>query len=358
MQAAQGLVPTLELLNQIVRFVSMALAQRNKKILLTIVEEYLATGDTVSSAKVCELGVKVSSATIRNTMKKLEAEGYLVQPHTSAGRVPTVLGLRVYVDEVRLSDVEDAFRFSPRTGTSPLEQATAFLSQQSRLAGIALGPLMQTAILRKVHLIPLTANRILIVAVTTEGDVFEKAIYLEPEISPVELENIQQLINSCLGDRSVPELHAEMRLRLRKSRSEYRKKLVRAAEITENISTNTGAELLIDGSMNLLKVTELSEDLDRMRSILDTLNERERVVEILEALEHSANPTVFMGAEIEDIGEGLSLVACGFKRQDDSIGIVGVLGPSRMNYPRLIPLVDHTARVVSESKELKLINTE
>ena len=345
---------SIEYLSGIANLLGMPLPERDKTILLTIVAEYLATGERVSSARVRQLGVEVSSATIRNTMKRLEAEGFLTQPHTSAGRVPTVFGLRVYVDEVRFSEIDTAFLVNPEEGTSPLAQATAFLSQQSQFAAIALGPILKSAILRRVHLIQLTEKRILIVAVTLEGDVFEKQAYLETPIRALELDAAEKIINSCLGDRSVPELQREMRKRLRKARSEYRKRLLRATEIAETISVGRGSELLVDGSINLLGVEELSDDLDKIRSLLDTLSERERVVEILQALEHPSQPTVFMGAEIEDLGEGLSLVACGFQRKDASLGIVGVLGPSRMNYPRLIPLVDHTARVISGSKESTL----
>lgn len=330
------------------------LTNRETTVLTAIVEVFLESGEPVSSAMVLETTkIDVSSATIRNTMKKLEDRGFLQKPHHSAGRVPSPAGIRLFVDAVKSEEsIDSSFNLESETMRGAVAEAAELLSNRTQLAGLAVGPSFERSKVREITLVPLSERRILVVVVSEASEAFERVIHLDVAIDRDRLGQIQTLLNASCDGKTISELRRDMRRALREARDAYRKLAETAVTIADQLAEHDHPEVMVEHTSNLLGFDELTGDVERFRTLMIALEEREQLVEILDALHFSTHSTVYIGPELGGaFGDDLSLVVCNYFNDDEPAGLIGVLGPVRMDYARLIPLVDQAARMISKNKE-------
>lgn len=332
------------------------LTSREKSILVYVIRSFLEDGEPVSSGAVARSGVvDVSSATIRNSMAELEHKGLLAQPHTSAGRVPTLPALRFFVDAVASFYDIDAevdpglMRLRDRPPSEVARLAGSMLSEMTQLAGIVLGPRLERVRLRDVRIVALRPEKLLAVVVTEDGRALERIVVLDEPVDALILARAQNYLSEFVKGLTLHELRERIRSELAEAQSTYRDfvrtALAVSARVAEDDSTT---EVHVEGRLNLLEHQDVSNDAERVRELLRALDDRENLVRILDALCDSRRPVTLIGPEVGgSLGDGFSLVLCGYYRGLEQAGLVGVLGPVRMNYARMIPLVDRTARMLS-----------
>ena len=338
----------------------MELTEREQKVLFHVIDEFIRHGEPVASGTIARKdAIDVSSATVRNVMGALEETGFLVQPHTSAGRVPTALGMRRYVDllarhgvvaddaELQIaSDMEEPPYENPR---NVARWATGTLADLSELAALVLGPDPATRRVRDVRLVSLGPRRVLSLFVEDDGTTVEHVTTFETPVHPAELVPMQNYLTELGRGRTLSDLRGRVRAELTEARGQYQRFMTNALAVAHDVGLNQRSDLHVEGAFRFV---ELAGDLERVSAILRALEEKERVIQILDHVCESRRPVAIIGPESGwDLAEELSFVICGYYRGGDRAGVVGVLGPMRMDYARVIPLVDHVARVLSTEFE-------
>jgi heat-inducible transcriptional repressor len=332
---------------------------RSRRVLAALVREYIASGEPVASALlVSAAGLGVSSATVRNILARLETEGFLVQPHTSAGRVPTDLGYRFYVDLLletkrsqRTANVVEA-RLRRDTGgfhaDTVLSQVSHVLSQASHHLGFAIRPAHESAVFERVEFIPLSSLRVLVVIVARGGHVLQKVIELSEVLDADDLRQAANYLNSEFSGLPLYRAREAVLERLNEERLLYDALMARALRL----ATSTFADLSDEGELYIEGTASLVADadgltLDTLKALLQMIEEKQRLVRLLNEYIDGPGLTVVIGAEHPDPSlRSFSLVASTY---DDgtATGTVGVIGPTRMRYSRAIAVVDGAAQAVT-----------
>ena len=340
---------------------------RSREVFRKIVDAYVATGEPVGSRTLSrQLEEQLSPATIRNIMADLEDAGLLMAPHTSAGRLPTDAGLRLYVDGLlevgaitaaeRLS-IESQLAGSGRSVEAVLGDASNALSGLSRCAGLVMAPTVERPF-KHVEFVPLATGRALVVVVTDNGMVENRVIEIPIGMSPSTLIEAGNYLTARLSGRNFAEAHL-MVLR------EIEERTTQLDALAENLVTSglatwagdrerDGGFLLVRGQANLLDdITSLVE-LERVRALFETIETKKSLLRLLELSQAARGVQIFIGRENELFGlSGCSMVVAPYRTTEPDrngpgvVGAIGVIGPTRMNYSRIIPMVDYTARVVS-----------
>lgn len=330
------------------------LGERDAQIFRAIVEDYIRSGEPVGSQSVaprCE----VSPATVRNVMADLEAQGLLEKPHTSAGRRPTDAGYRYYVDSlltVREPGLDERRLIEVGCGESPavegcLQEASRLLHALSRHAGVVATPRAAPGRLQQIDLLRLSDGQILAVVVTGEGLVLNKLLAVDFPVAAQELQRATRTLNALLQEGTVDEIRSKLVRELREQRDQYERLLARALAVVESVVAEAAPqELLMSGQASLLGTPDL--DLAAIRSLFEALEEKEHILKFLDQAAKAAALQIFIGSESE-LGQdaGIALVTSPYGVPGRVLGAVGVIGPTRMDYARVIPLVDFTARTVS-----------
>ncbi len=332
------------------------LDERHREVLTAVILEYLERGEPVGSRAVARRhGLGLSPATIRNAMADLEELGYLSQPHTSAGRVPTDLAFRFYVDwglgDLRLPEGEAArLRENyarPQGGSEQLMEQTSFhLSAFSRMTGVLLAPPLKQTPLARINLILLSDDRVLAVVVTDAGWVTTRSLTVD---APVTEEDLREWSRQ-LTRRFVGKTFREILDQVSAPPDPLDPLRARAGAIVDQVfSLLRDRRLYVGGAPNILEHREFW-DLQAMRMLLRALEEKGRLIDLLSTLADERGVQVMIGREnpVEEMQE-CSLVTARYTYHDRVLGILGVVGPKRMPYSRMIPLVDETARLVSQS---------
>ncbi|UCF68845.1 MAG: heat-inducible transcription repressor HrcA [Acidobacteriota bacterium] len=340
---------------------SGSLDPRSCESLRIIVEEHIRTGEPVSSRRVSRLhSEKLSAATIRNLMAELTERGFLAQPHTSAGRVPSDRGYRYFVDEVltrrqRISQrevrrIEDAL-LSSHQMDHMLAHAGRMIGELTGQVGIVLSPDVEQAILEHADFVRVSARRVVAIFVSRSGMVIHRVIDLEEDLSQAQLDRIASHLKDHFLGLSLPEVHRRIIDALRHDR-EWLEKFGRPVLATlmrlfEGAIPEHGSELILEGTSHLLQMPEF-RDLARLRVVLETLEERTRLLKLLDDCLRSQGVKVIIGSEADDPGLApISVVASPYRAGRKMRGLVGVVGPRRMAYARAVALVDHFARTLS-----------
>jgi heat-inducible transcriptional repressor len=339
--------------------VLVATSDRSKRILAALVREYIASGEPVaSSLLVSAAGVGISSATVRSILARLEDEGYLQQPHTSAGRVPTDRGYRFYVDLLleskrpgRTADAMEARLRRDRSSAhidTLLSQVSHVLSQASRHVGFAVRPTHQTAVVDRVEFIPLGATRVLVVIVARGGHVMQKVIDIGERLSADDLRQAATYLNAEFSGLPLHRAREAVVERLREERLLYDALLARAMRLAESTFADLRDELAIyvEGAASLIDAGA-GLTLETLQALLQMIEEKQKLVRLLTEYIEGPGLTVVIGAEHPDPNlRPFSLVASTY---DDgtSTGTVGIIGPTRMRYSRAIAVVDGAAQAVS-----------
>jgi len=330
--------------------------ERHRQVLTAVIVEYLETADAVGSRAVArQYGLGVSPATIRNVMADLEAMGYLSQPHTSAGRVPTDKAFRLYVDsdlrdpqlpENEVSRLRQHYA-RPQGGIEQLmEQTSLHLSAFSRMTGVLLAPPLKQTRLTRINLVLLSDDRVLAVMVTDGGWVTTRTLTVESPVTGDDLRELSRQLTRRFGGKTFREILDQVSA----PPDPLDPLRTRAGAIVDQVfSLLRDRRLYIGGAMNILEHRELW-DLETMRSLLRAFEEKARLIDLLSTLasEHGVQVTIGRENPVEKMQE-CSLVTSTYTYHDRVLGVMGVVGPKRMPYSKMIPLVDETARLVSQS---------
>lgn len=337
----------------------MVPSERSSRILAALVREYIALGEPVpSSLLVNASGVSVSSATVRNILAQLEEEGFVQQPHTSAGRIPTDRGYRFYVDQLLESRrsgrtahaVEARLR---RKTTAPLvdsvlSEASHVVSQASRHVGFAIRPAHEAAVFDRVEFIPLSAVRVLVVIVARGGHVIQKVIDTQEPATADELRQAANYLNAEFSGRPVQQAREIILERMNEERMLYDALMARAMRLASSTFTDLPDErvLYVDGAASLFG-EDYGLTLETMHALLHLIEEKQRLVVLLNAYIDGGGLTVVIGAEHLD--PSLRPFSFVLSTYDDAAGTgtIGVIGPTRMRYSRAIAVVDGAAQAVT-----------
>ncbi len=333
---------------------------RTREVFRRVVESYLTSGDPVGSRTLTRsMTEKVSAATIRNTMQDLEFLGLLDSPHVSAGRIPTQLGLRMFVDsllEVGTVSTEDRARIDSTAQNADgdvatlLDQVGAALSGITRGASLVLSPKHEAAI-RHIEFVSLSSDRALVVLVFADGHVENRLFTPPPGQTPSSMREAANFLNALAEGRTLSDLRRTMATEIAQRRQEI-DQLARAL-VESGIATweNAGERterLIVRGQSNLLEGATEPTNIDRIRTLFDDLERKRDISDFLELTDSGEGVRIFIGSENKLFSlSGSSLVVSSYMNSDRKIiGAVGVIGPTRLNYGRIVPIVDYTAQLV------------
>ena len=336
---------------------------RSREIFRRIVESYLATGEPVGSRNLSRvLPMTLSPASVRNVMTDLESAGLIYAPHTSAGRLPTEAGLRFFVDamlEVGAVSAEDRARIEAEVKASGkqmttdaiLAETTAMLSGLSRGAGVV-ATHKATSRLKHIEFVRLAVGRALVVLVSEDGSVENRIVELPPGLPASALIEASNYLSARIRDKTITELSGEIESERRRAEGELDSLTARLVEggLASWAGQSDSRQLIVRGQANLLEDLRAMEDLERIRLLFADLETKKDVIELLSRAEQGEGVRIFIGSENKLFSlSGSSLVAAPFRDGSQKIvGVVGVIGPTRLNYARIVPMVDYTAKVVSE----------
>lgn len=332
------------------------LTNRMRDIFRLVVEAYLDRGQPVGS-KALAGSVSLSPASIRGVMQELEERGLLTHPHTSAGRIPTEIGLRLFVDGIMHSSLPPArerqaieAQLKDRSIEDALEAATATLSGLSACAGVVLAPKNELR-LKQLSFVPISATQALAVLVGMDGSVENRLVMLAPGTSPIALTEIGNFITARLSGMTL----GEAQLRLRAEIAERREAIdAAAAELIANGLAAWSEDLdqrpvlIVRGQANLIDESAAA-DLERVRKLLDELEDRQEIARLLDGARDGEGCRIFIGSENRMFAlSGSSVIAAPYRGSDGQVvGVVGVIGPTRLNYARVVPMVDFTAQALT-----------
>jgi heat-inducible transcriptional repressor len=335
------------------------LNERARGVLRRIVDGYLETGAPVGSRTISrQMGMTLSSATIRNVMADLEESGLLYAPHTSAGRLPTDAGLRLFVNglleiggvsEEERRKIEGQCKAAGRSLPQVLEEATELLSGLSHCAGLVVAPKTESP-LKHVEFVNLGSNRALVVLVTEDGLVENRIIDLPAGMPLSALTQASNYLNAKLAGRTLEEARKEVLVDLEARRAELDEltRRVVQAGLAVPAGEGTAGVLIVRGQAKLLEDVHAVEDLEKIRELFALLETRESLLRLIEAAGHAEGVQIFIGAENNLFAHaGCSMIIAPFGNSREKIvGAIGVIGPTRINYARIIPMVDYTAKVI------------
>lgn len=342
----------------------MTLSNRDQEILQILISDYIASAQPVGSKAIATHHSRlISPATIRNVMADLEQRGYLLQPHTSAGRIPTEKGMRYYVDcllKVRDLDENEKEQILNRYAgvghniDSLLKRTSNILSAISKYAGIVASPKVQNSDFKHIEFIRLSHKRLLGIFVTQTGLVQNRIIECNEEFSYSDLDRINNYCNSAFLGLTLSEALTKAKKELGLEQIEYDKLLKKAMLMShELLSEIPTCDVLIEGEERLLNNPEFTQ-VESIKKVLEALEQKQQIVQLLDRCLDSEGVKIFIGAESGITAEGMSFVAAPYKQGNKTIGTIGVIGPTRMDYSRVIPVVDFTSKLISDLMDMEV----
>jgi heat-inducible transcriptional repressor len=331
----------------------LSLDPRARHLLRTLISQHIRDGEPVGSRTLARSsGLDVSPATIRNIMADLEEIGLVAAPHASAGRIPTPQGYRVFVDSLlQVKPVQESefsqmrANLAPGAGTQALLSNTSeLLSAMSQFVGVVTVPQRGQFAFRHIDFVPLDGQRVLVILVFTDNEVQNRIITPRRAYTPSELEQTANFLNAHFAGRSLQEIRATLLRDLRDTRSEMERLLSAAVELSEQALGEGGQDdMLLAGQTRLMGVQELS-DLDRLRELFEAFARKREILQLLERTIHAQGVRVFIGEETGLASmDGCTVVTAPYGANGRVLGVLGVIGPTRMAYERVIPMVQATA---------------
>ncbi len=337
--------------------VDLSLSQRSRQILEAIVEDYIATAEPVGSSAVAQRhAMSLSSATVRNVMASLEELGLLTSPHTSAGRVPTEKGFRFYVDSLvslrpisaqEKKEILKRYRETGNNLTDLLRETSRTLSSLSNYTGLVVAPRFTSCLFRHMEFVKLGPRKVLTILVSCNGAVQNRIIETDQDFSGDELVRMANYLNSMLEGLTIEQVRQKILTEMQSEKSRYDQLMTRALSLSQQALPDTDQDVFIAGQSRILDQPDFT-DLGRMREIFEAFEEKGRLVELLGRCMQANGVQIFIGAEtpLKQMA-GMSLITSTYLTGNDTIGLLGVIGPTRMGYSSVIPIVDYTARLVS-----------
>lgn len=330
---------------------------RNQKILKAIITSYIETGDPIGSRTISKkYDFGLSPATIRNIMSDLEDRGLLTHPYTSSGRVPTEKGYRYYIDNI-MSENELAYideeEFERRYKNKKMDiielmhETSMILSMFSHYSGVATIPRFTNTIFKYLKFIKLLKNHILAIFVSEEGIVQNKVFGIDEDYSQKELDRITDYVNKEFRGLAIAEIRGRLLDGMKADKVSYNFLLLKVLRESESTFSENGS-IFLEGATNVLNLPEFSSDVDKIKSLVMAFEEKYTILRFLNQCLDSEGVKVYIGAE-DSILNNCSVVAANYKDGKRVLGTIGVIGPTRMEYARVIPLVDLTARILSKT---------
>ena len=333
------------------------LSDRARILLKTLVERYIAGGEPVGSRTLSKhAGLDLSPASIRNIMSDLEDMGFVTSPHTSAGRVPTPLGYSFFVDtlltvrplaEVEMSQLEQSL--SPAEPHLLMTAASTLLSDLSQFAGLVMTP-RRSPVFRQIEFLSLSDKRILLIIVTMEGEVENRVILTDRAYSPSALTEAANYFNQHFAGATFDQVRIRMQDELGRMREDIIRLMSAAVDAGSQALDAGNDHVVVSGSRKLLDVEELSSNMGNLRRLFDAFEQKTGLLQLLDQSRNAEGVQIFIGGESELLPlDECSMVAAPYTVDGQVVGTLGVVGPTRMPYERVVPIVDITARLLSSA---------
>jgi heat-inducible transcriptional repressor len=335
----------------------MQLDTRAQTLLKALVERYIADGQPVGSRALSKIsGLDLSPATIRNIMADLEEMGYVASPHTSAGRIPTPRGYRLFVDTLlTVRQIDDNaveasahMRLPAHQPQKVIANAAQMLSSLSQFAGVVQSPRRESAF-QQIEFLRLSEKRILLVIVDPRGDVQNRLLLTDVDYSPSQLTQSANFLNQHYAGKSFDQVRGHLTGELRQLRDDMGRLMQAAVEAGSEAMADTD-DMVISGERNLLSVADLSSNMSSLRQMFDMFEQKTGLMQLLDVSSKAGGVQIFIGGESNLVPmEEMSVVAAPYTVNGKIVGTLGVIGPTRMAYERVIPIVDITAKLLSNA---------
>jgi heat-inducible transcriptional repressor len=328
------------------------LDERSKLLLKALVERYIADGQPVGSRTLSRAsGLELSPATIRNVMSDLEEMGLIVSPHTSAGRIPTARGYRLFVDTMLTVQPGEygSHSLAPDQPQKVISNAANLLSSLSQFVGVVMAP-RRSSVFRHIEFLRLSERRVLVIIVSPDGDVQNRVIFTETDISQSQLVEAANFLNTHYVGMDIDQVRARLMSEVESLRSEIAALMQAAVTASSEAMLETQDEVVIAGERNLLSVTDFSTDLGHLRRAFDLFEQKAQLMRLLDIAGQAEGVRIFIGGESQVVPfEDLSIVSSPYEVDGKVVGTLGVIGPTRMAYDRMIQIVDITSKLVSNA---------
>lgn len=328
------------------------LDERAKLLLKALIERYIADGQPVGSRTLSRAsGLELSPATIRNVMADLEDLGLIISPHTSAGRIPTARGYRLFVDTMLTADRADIVtpELVPEQPQKVIANAANLLSSLSQFVGVVLVP-RRTSVFKHIEFVRLSERRFLVIIVSPDGDVQNRVIFTDVDYSASQLIEASNFLNSHYAGLAMEEVRERLKGEVELLRGEVATLMQAAVNVGTEAMTSAQEDVVIAGERNLLSVSDFSSDMGNLRRAFDLFEQKTQILRLLDFSSQAEGVRIYIGGESQVVPfEELSVVSAPYELDGKVVGTLGVIGPTRMAYERVIPIVDITARLLSNA---------
>jgi len=328
------------------------LDERGKLLLKALVERYIADGQPVGSRTLSRAsGLELSPATVRNVMSDLEELGLIVSPHTSAGRVPTAKGYRLFVDTMLTVQQErlPEMRIKPEQPQKVIAHAAQMLSSLSQFVGVVMAP-RRPSVFRHIEFLRLSEKRVLVIIVSPDGDVQNRVIFTESDYTQSQLVETANFLNANYSGLAIEQVRERLKTEVDSLRAEIAQLMQAAVSASSEALSESRDEVVISGERNLLAVSDFSSDMDNLRRAFGLFEQKTQILRLLDISSRAEGVRIFIGGESHVVPfEELSVVSAPYEVDGQVVGTLGVIGPTRMPYDRMIQIVDITSKLVSNA---------
>ena len=333
------------------------LSERAQLLLKTLIERYITEGQPVGSRALSKYsGLDLSPASIRNVMADLEDLGFIASPHTSAGRIPTPRGYRFFVDTLLTIKPLDSMEINKLEGQLHVDNrqrlvtsASQVLADVTRFAGVVMTP-RRSGGFRHIEFVKLSETRVLLILVTPEGDVQNRILLTERAYTPSELIEAANILNQKFAGLTFEETRKRIHEELKQLREDMTQLMTRALDAGSEAVSESAEDVVISGESRLLDVQDLSSDMQRLRNLFDLFERKTGLLQLLDISSRAHGVQIFIGGESGLVSlDECSVVTAPYEVDGQIVGTVGVIGPTRMAYERVIPIVDITAKLLSSA---------
>ena len=329
------------------------LDERAKLLLKALVERYIADGQPVGSRTLSRAsGLELSPATIRNVMADLEELGLIVSPHTSAGRVPTAKGYRLFVDTMLTvsRDTLPTQELVPEQPQKVIANAATMLSSLSQFVGVVMAP-RRSSVFKHIEFVKLSERRVLVIIVSPEGDVQNRVIFTDHDFSSTQLLEASNFLNAHYAGLGIEQVRERLQTEVERLRTEVANLMQAAVNVSaEAMNPQPQEQVIIAGERNLLSVSDFSSDMGNLRKAFDLFEQKTQILRLLDFSSQAEGVRIFIGGESQVVPfEELSVVSAPYEVDGQIVGTLGVIGPTRMHYDRMIQIVDITSKLVTNA---------
>lgn len=338
----------------------LQLSERSQYLFKCLVERYITDGQPVGSRTLArDARLDLSPATIRNVMSDLEEAGFIKSPHTSAGRIPTVQGYRLFVDSMltfrdlspkEIRQMETSLESKDDIQTL-LENTSNMLSEITKLAGLVMIPVIDRRALRQVEFLPLNDNRVLAILVTNDREVENRIIKTNRVYAPAELTRAANYLTSAFAGRDIEAVKRGLIHEMSATREEMDQLMALVVEVSQKVflDRDSQKDYVLAGQTNLMDIDELS-DIEKLRNLFEAFNQKRDILHLLDQALNASGVQIFIGEEAGyEVLDDCSVVTSTYANKDHTLGVLAVIGPTRMEYERVIPIVELTAKMLSSA---------